>query len=94
MTIPSKLQNYLSANKPIISFCGGETQRIIESTQCGLNLYKQDNKKISKKIILLSKNKKIILDKMSKNGYRYFLDNFEINLTQNMFYKIFDNEKI
>ena len=27
MTIPSKLQNYLSANKPILSICGGETKK-------------------------------------------------------------------
>ena len=27
MTIPSKLQNYLSAKKPILSFCGGETKK-------------------------------------------------------------------
>ena len=94
MTIPSKLQNYLSAKKPIISFCGGETQKIIEIAKCGLNLYKKKNEVISKQLILLSTSKKTTLDKMSKNGYKFFLNNFEINLIKNKFYKIFNNEKI
>ena len=92
MTIPSKLQNYLSAKKPIISFCGGETKKIIENAKCGLDLYKKNNEKIFKGIISLSKKKKTILDKMSKNGYKFFLNNFEINKTKNKFYKIFNNE--
>jgi len=92
MTIPSKLQNYLSSKKPIISFCGGETKKIIENAKCGLNLYKKNNKQIFKGIISLSKTKKTILDKMSKNGYKFFFNNFEINKTKNKFYKIFNNE--
>ena len=94
MTIPSKLQNYLSSKKPIISFCGGETKKIIKDVKCGLNLYRKSNERISKEIILLSKTKKTILDKMSKNGYKFFFNNFEINKTKNKFYKIFNNEQI
>ena len=58
MTIPSKLQNYLSAKKPIVSFCGGETQKIIKDNKCGVDLYNNRDKEIKKKIIMLSKKKK------------------------------------
>ena len=94
MTIPSKLQNYLSAKKPILSFCGGETQKIIINNQCGLDLYKMSNKIISKKIISISQKKKKILDKMSLRGYNFFIKNFEINKLTKDFYKILNNEKI
>lgn len=94
MTIPSKLQNYLSAKKPILSFCGGETKKIIEENSCGLSLYNMSNKKIAKKILDLSKRKKEILRNMSKRGYKYFKENFEINNSKNKFYKILKNEKI
>ena len=88
MTIPSKLQNYLSAKKPILSFCGGETQKIIINNQCGLDLYKMSNKIISKKIISISRKKKNVLDKMSLRGYNFFIKNFEINKLTKDFYKI------
>jgi hypothetical protein len=94
MTIPSKLQNYLSAKKPILSICGGETQKIIINNQCGLDLYKISNKSISKNIISISKKKQNILDKMSLRGYKFFIKNFEINKIRKDFYKILDNEKI
>ena len=94
MTIPSKLQNYLSAKKPILSFCGGETKKIIEENSCGLSLYNMSNKKIAKKILDFSKRKKEILRNMSKRGYKYFKENFEINNSKNKFYKILKNEKI
>lgn len=94
MTIPSKLQNYLSAKKPILSLCGGETQKIIINNQCGLNFYKMNNKIISKKIISISKKKKNILDKISLRGYNFFIKNFEINKLTKDFYKVLKNEKI
>ena len=41
-----------------------------------------------------SKRKKEILRNMSKRGYKYFKENFEINNSKNKFYKILKNEKI
>ena len=94
MTIPSKLQNYLSAKKPILSLCGGETKKIIKENKCGLSLYNMSNKKISEKIINLSKNKNKNLKIMSKKGYKFFIENFEINNLKKKFYQILKNEKI
>ena len=94
MTIPSKLQNYLSAKKPILSFCGGETKKIIEENKCGLNLYNLSDKEISERIIYFSKSKKETLNNMSNRGYKFFKENFEINKIKEKFYQIFINEKI
>ena len=94
MTIPSKLQNYLSAKKPILSFCGGETKKIIEENKCGLNLYNLSDKEISEKIIYFSKSKKETLNNMSNRGYKFFKENFEINKIKEKFYQILINEKI
>ena len=90
MTIPSKLQNYLSAKKPIISFCGGETRKIIKKNKCGLDLYNLSNEDISKKIILFSNKKKKFLNKMSTNGYKFFINSFEVGKIKKIFYRIFE----
>ena len=94
MTIPSKLQNYLSARKPILSMCGGETKKIIIENNCGLDLNNMNNKNISKKIVTFSKKKKSSLKLMASRGYKFFKKNFTINETKKQFYQIIGNEKI
>ena len=94
MTIPSKLQNYLSARKPILSMCGGETKKIITENNCGLDLNDLNKKSVSKKIITFSKKKKSSLKMMSNRGYKFFIKNFTLNQTKKRFYQILKNEKI
>ncbi len=94
MTIPSKLQNYLSAKKPILSNCGGETKKIIKKNNCGLSISNMNVEKASDKIISFSKMNKKTLNNMSARGYQYFKKNFEINVSIKKFYKILENEKI
>jgi len=94
MTIPSKFQNYLSARKPILSICGGETKKIIKENKCGINIQDMNLKKMSDKISIFSKLKKKTLNNMSRRGYKFFKTNFEINMSKKNFYKILKYEKI
>lgn len=76
--IPSKLQSYLSTKKPIISFCEGAVEKVIEDSKSGLNLSKKNITDSAKEIIKLSKNKKKIL-LFGKNGRIYYEENFKIH---------------
>ena len=49
--IPSKLQSYLSTKKPIISFCEGAVEKVIEDSKSGLNLSKKNITDSAKEII-------------------------------------------
>ncbi len=94
MTIPSKLQNYLSAKKPILSICGGETKKIIEQNNCGLSIDNMSIEKMSYEIFSFSKKNKKTLNNMSRRGYKFFKKNFEISSSKIKFYHILNNEKI
>ena len=77
-TIPSKVQSYLSAGKPILAALNGEGARVIRESKAGLVCEAED-------YISLSKNIKKILYMDSKerellgfNGKQYFKKNFEM----------------
>ncbi len=71
MTIPGKIQFYLSSGIPIIGMIGGEGANIIKEANAGLVCNPGDHIKLSEiisKMINLSKND---LKKMGKNGREY-----------------------
>ena len=77
-TIPSKVQSYLSAGKPIVAALNGEGARVIKESKAGLVCEAEDH-------ISLSKNIKKIIGMDSKdqellgyNGRQYFIKNFEM----------------
>ena len=71
MTIPGKIQFYLSSGIPIIGMIGGEGANIIKEANAGLVCNPGDHIKLSEiisKMINLSKND---LKKMGRNGREY-----------------------
>ena len=67
ITIPAKLQTYLSLNKPIFGLISGETSKLISSMRCGITADSGNYNDAAKKIIKIINNKNIL-----KN---YFLSN-------------------
>jgi glycosyltransferase involved in cell wall biosynthesis len=80
LTIPSKLQAYLSAGKPIIGCIGGETATIIEKSQSGLICPPGDAEKLSLCILNLYDSPKSRLKKMGACGKKYFNNNFSSDM--------------
>ena len=60
VTIPAKLQTYLSLNKPIFGLISGETANLITSLKCGVSVNCGDYKNATKKIVKILKNKRIL----------------------------------
>jgi colanic acid biosynthesis glycosyl transferase WcaI len=54
MTIPSKVQSYMTAGKPILTMLTGEGSRIIEEANCGLIAKSGDYKVLSENIEKMS----------------------------------------
>lgn len=78
-TIPSKVQAYLAAGKPIIAALDGEGARIVEEAEAGYTSAAEDSAALAENIIRLYKASQETREAMGRNGYRYFMDNFEMN---------------
>ena len=74
MTIPAKLQSYMACAMPILASAGGETERIIEESGCGICCKVGDEKALTDGI-----RKMMISDRsvMSKNSLEYCNNHFD-----------------
>lgn len=77
-TLPWKTQSYMAAGKPIIGGIDGEGTRVIVEANCGFAGKAEDAEALAqniRKAIHLNPND---LDKLGKNGFKYFEENFEM----------------
>lgn len=78
-TIPSKIQAYLAAGKPIVAALDGEGARIVEEARAGFTCSAEDSAALAANIIRLYEASQETREAMGGNGYRYFSTNFEMN---------------
>lgn len=77
-TIPSKVQAYLAAGKPIIASLRGEGARIIEESCAGITCQPENAGALVDSILTLKSLTQTELDKMGAAGVRYFNGNFDM----------------
>lgn len=76
LTVPGKLQGYMYAGKPILSFASGETNNIVIEANCGLISESNDVEKLAenlKRFINMSEEELI---SMGKNAKKYYERHF------------------
>jgi glycosyltransferase involved in cell wall biosynthesis len=78
LTVPTKIQSYLNAGKPIIGSLDGEGARIIAESGAGIICPAEDAAGLAIAIHKIMKMPAAGRKKMGKNGRRYFLENHEI----------------
>lgn len=92
LTVPAKVQAYMSAGKPIIAMLNGEGADIINEADCGFTVPASDAESLAKTIIEASMMNSSILNNKGRNGKVYFenhftmkscIDNLERILKQN-----------
>lgn len=71
MTIPAKLQTYLSCSKPVLAVASGETKNIVQETNCGVCCDPGDVKKLYENILYLMGLEKNELQSMGNKGFQY-----------------------
>lgn len=77
-TIPGKVQEYMSAGKPILACMNGDTVEIIKEANCGVCVSAENEYELAKaikKMINLRKE----LKSMGENSKKYFYDHFTLN---------------
>ena len=77
-TIPSKVQSYLAAGKPIVAALSGEGGRIIKESGSGLVCESEDSVGLAKNITKLLDSDPFQIKTYGEEGRKYFIENYEM----------------
>ena len=83
MTIPAKLQSYIACAMPIVASAQGETENIINESNCGICVKNGDEIAFARAIKQLMFLEKKELNKLGQNGMEYSKKNFNRELLLN-----------
>ncbi len=75
LTVPSKLQGYMGAGKPVLAAVDGGAEKIIRDSHCGLCVAAGDSEGLSRMISSFVDDP-AGFKKMGENGRRYFKEHF------------------
>ena len=88
-TIPSKVQAYLAAGKPIIAALNGEGARVVIEAGAGLACPAEDARALSQCVRSLYAKTEVERERMGAAGRAYFLEHFEMNRQARRLVEIF-----
>lgn len=93
LTVPAKVQAYMSSSKPILAMLNGEGAAIINEARCGYAVPSGDHSMLSQYILKLSEQTNQERIEMGKSGKRFYKQNFELQNCMNNLENIL-NKKI
>jgi len=77
-TVPSKLQAYLAAGRPVIAAMPGEGARLVEDAGAGFACMAEDPRALVSAINRLATCTPTVRERMGRAGRAYFVEHFEI----------------
>ena len=89
LTVPSRLQAYMYAGKPIVAMINGEGERVVSDSKCGYSGRAGDYKSLADLLIRLSEEDKSVLQQMGLNGKLYSQKYYDFdNCIDNLVHKL------
>jgi glycosyltransferase involved in cell wall biosynthesis len=79
LTVPAKVQAYMSASKPIVAMLNGEGADIIEEAKCGWATPAGDAKKLASTILKMANLDVEDLKIMGDNSRNFFYKNYQLS---------------
>lgn len=79
LTVPSRIQAYMSAGKPIVAMINGEGADLINEAKCGWTVPAEDSEALADLLYLLSHTEKSVLLEKGRNGKQYSEENFKFS---------------
>jgi len=76
LSLPAKVQAYMSVGKPIISMMNGEGYNIINEADCGFAVHAEDNEGLANKILEIEKLSVLDRERLGNNGKTFYQENF------------------
>lgn len=77
-TIPSKLQSYMSAGKPIIASLDGEAARLVVDANAGVSCQAEDSEALAKAVLQLYQMAPDERSRLGMNARHYFKTHFHL----------------
>lgn len=90
-TIPSKVQAYLAAGRPVIAALDGEGARLIEEAGAGLTCAAEDSAGLTRCVEELFHMPLEARENLGQAGRKYFLENFEMTRQSQRLVEILEN---
>lgn len=91
-TIPSKVQAYLAAGKPIIAALDGEGAKTIQEANAGFACAAEDSEGLAQLIKIMSQMKAEDRKALGDNGHAYFRTHFEMSAQVEKLVNIMNNQ--
>ena len=79
LTVPAKVQAYMSASKPIVAMLNGEGEEIIEEAKCGVAVPAGNAKQLAETILKMSDLPSSELEQMGINSRNFFQQNYQLS---------------
>lgn len=76
-TMPSKLQAYMAAGRPILACVNGEAARVVEEAKAGLTCAAEDAEGLAEAMLRLWRMSEDERMRLGQNGHRYFMEHYE-----------------
>ena len=77
LTVPAKIQAYMSSGKPIISMINGEAMALVREVGCGKAVAAEDSKAFADAVLEMSQLSPEERAEMGRRGSDYAADNFD-----------------
>jgi len=77
LTVPSKVQAYLAAGRPIIACLPGEGAKLVVEARAGVAVKAEDGKALAEAVLGLYKMSESARDEMGRHGRAYFYQHYD-----------------
>lgn len=77
LTVPSRLQAYMSSGKPVVAMINGEGRDVIKEADCGWSVKAEDSKALADLLVKLSETDRGILKEKGENGRKYSQEHYD-----------------
>ena len=88
LTVPARLQAYMSAGKPVVAMLNGEGRQVINEAQCGYSVPAGDSQALAELLIRLSQEDIAVLQQKGDNGKRYSTEHYDFQTCINHLIRI------
>lgn len=80
LTLPAKVQAYMSCAKPIVAMLNGEGQEIIKDAECGWCVGATDVEGLAREVLSIVEVPNEQLKAIGQKGYEYYMKHFQKNI--------------
>ena len=77
ITVPAKIQAYMSSGKPIISMINGEAMELVREVGCGMAVAAEDSKAFANAVLQMSQLSAEEREQMGNRGREFASNNFD-----------------